>query len=169
MSAWQRQPFLACLAVGATAWVVSALVLPAPRERIVVDARTVQSVVERRADFLGRDLTPEERDEAIEARIDEEILLREAYRRGLHLSNGRVRARLLRRMRQAINTEVLPPTPAQVRAYYSANRARYPAAALDDIESFVRMDWTFERMAQVTERKLARMLSRYDVEVAGRQ
>ncbi len=159
---------LVSIVLGGFLFALITLLLPPPRGKIVVDARTVQSVVERRADLLGRDLSPEERAEAIQDHIDEEILVREAYRRGLDRSSGSVRARLLRRMRLAINTEVLPPTPAQVRAFYSANADRY-GAPLDAIEDYVRMDWMLERRTETTERKLSGMMERYDVVVEGRQ
>ena len=164
ISTWRRLPLLVSVVFGGLLFGVVTLLLPSPRGQIVVDARTVRSVVERRADLLGRDLTPEERAEAIQDHIDEAILVREAYRRGLDRSSGSVRARLLRRMRLAINTEVLPPTPAQMRAFYSANSDRY-GAPLVAIEDFVRMDWMLERRAEITERKLSRMMDRYLVDV----
>ena len=54
-------PLLAFLCVGGFAWAVVELIVPTPHDRIVIDARTAQAVVETRADLLGRDLSPEER------------------------------------------------------------------------------------------------------------
>jgi parvulin-like peptidyl-prolyl isomerase len=122
---WTRAPVIGSLALGAVLFLLAALVLPEPRERLVIDSRTVQTVLERRADRLGRELSPEEREEAIQDYVDEELLVREAYRRGLHLTNGSVRRRLLGKMRLGMNAEVPQPTFAQLRAYFNANSERY--------------------------------------------
>ena len=122
---WTRAPVLASLALGGVLFLLGTLVLPEPRERLVIDARTVQTVLERRADRLGRELFPEEREAAIQDYVDEELLVREAYRRGLHVTSGLVRRRLLGKMRLGMNAEVPQPTFAQLRAYFNANSERY--------------------------------------------
>jgi hypothetical protein len=47
--------------------------LPHPGDPIVVDARTLDDILEREADGLGRDLTPDERTARVERHVDEEI------------------------------------------------------------------------------------------------
>ena len=122
---WTRAPVLGSVTLGGILFLLGTLVLSEPKERVFINARTVQSVLERRADRLGRELSPEEREEAIQAYVDEELLVREAYRRGLHLSNGSVRRRLLGKMRLGLNAEVPQPTFAQLRAFFNANTGRY--------------------------------------------
>ena len=122
---WTRAPVFGSLALGWILFLLGTLVLPGSRERVVIDARTVQTVLERRADRLGRELSSEEREAAMQAYVDEELLVREAYRRGLHLTNGSVRRRLLGKMRLGMNAEVPQPTFAQLRAYFNANNERY--------------------------------------------
>ena len=73
----------------------------------------------------GRELTAEQREQAIEDHVGEEILLREAYRHGWHLENGRVRQRLILAMRAALTKALPEPSTAQLRAYYQANAERY--------------------------------------------
>jgi hypothetical protein len=258
---------LGSLAVGGSLFLLAAAVLPGPKERVVIDARTVRAVLEQRANVLGRELSPEEREAAIQAHVDEELLLREAYRRGFHLTNGTVRRRLLGKMRLGMNTEIPQPTFAQLSAYFNANSElyqvpeaitfahvfyergrsepidesallealgagvdfstlgdrfwlgpvlaqiteerlagtlgnefaeavfgltpgawtgpfessrgthyvyiveRYPPTLpeLETVEEFVRLHWLDERRREITERKLERMMTRYRIEVEGRE
>jgi hypothetical protein len=91
----------------------------------VVDARTVDEITETRADALGRDLTPDERAETIQRHVDQEIVLREAYRLGIHETDAMTRARLLRRMRAALSEGVPMPSRSQLLAYFNTNSATY--------------------------------------------
>ena len=122
---WTQGPVLCSLALGGALFLLFAWILPEPKEPVVIDVRTVQSVLKRRADRLGRELSPEDREEAIQDYVDEELLVREAYRRAFHLTNGSVRRRLLGKMRLGMNAEVPQPTFAQLRAYFNANSDRY--------------------------------------------
>ncbi len=122
---WTDRPLGGFLLIGGLLFGLRVLLLPGPREEIVIDARTADRVVEARADLYARDLTGDEREDAIRDHADEEILLREAHRRGLHLTSGQARARLVRKMRTGLNAEVPAPTFSQLRAYYAANSERY--------------------------------------------
>jgi hypothetical protein len=122
---WNHRPLSGFLLLGSLLFGLRTLLLPGPRDEIVVDARTVDRVVESRSDLYARELTAEEREDAIRDHVDEEILLREASRRGLHLTSGTARARLVRKMRTGLNAEVPSPTFSQLRAYYAANSERY--------------------------------------------
>lgn len=113
------------LLAGVVLFALARPLLPLPGEPIVVEARTLDDILEREADGLGRDLTPDERDARIQRHVDEEILLREAYRRGLHQASAPVRARLLRRMRLALSEGIPQPSRSQLRAYFNTNSARY--------------------------------------------
>jgi hypothetical protein len=124
----QARPLLSFVLAGGVLFLLSSAVFEYGRETIVIDAPTVSGMLEARADRLGRDLTPEEEDEALQAYIDEEILLREAYRRGIHLTNARARYRLLRRMRLELGAGIPEPSRAQLRAYYRA-----PGRVLGDV------------------------------------
>lgn len=112
--------------------------LPLNRDLIQVNARTVQTLVEQREDMLARELAPEEWDRVIQEHVDEEILVHEAYRRGLHMQEGNARARLLRRMRLALSEGIPQPSRSQLRAYYATNSARYQTG---ESVSFAHVFW----------------------------
>ena len=121
---WRREPLLSFAATGGVLFFILAPNLPWGRETIRIDARTAAAIVERRANLEGRELSEEERDRAIEDYVREEILVREAYRNGWHLQNGRVRQRLLLAMRTALSEDVPAASTAELRAYYQANADR---------------------------------------------
>ena len=100
-----RRPVLGSLLLGGGLFIVAAAVLLGRRKPIIIDAQTVMSVVEDRADMVGHDLSAEERRQTIDDYVEEEILVREAFRRGLHLTDGAARGRLIRKMRLAMNGE----------------------------------------------------------------
>ncbi len=122
---WRREPFVGFAIVGGLLFFLLAPYLSWGRETIHVDARTVAGIVERRSNLEGRKLTTEEREEAIQDYVCEEILVREAHRNGWHLENGRVRQRLVLAMRTALNEDLPEASSAQLRAYYQANADRY--------------------------------------------
>ena len=118
-------PLSGFLVLGGLLYALAMTFLPLGRERFVIDVRTIDGVLESRADRVGRDLTAEERDAAVQDHIDEEILLREAHRRGIHLRHSPSRSRLIRRMRLELTRGLPTPSRAQLRAYYRTNAARY--------------------------------------------
>ena len=122
-------PLLGPLLAGSALFLALGPLLPSSRELIEVDARTIEALVEERADRLGRELIPSERDATVRAHVDQEILVREAYRQGFHLRDPGVRARLLRRMRLALSEGTPEPSRSQLRAYFSSNSARYTRSA----------------------------------------
>ena len=127
-------PVTAYVVAGAILFLLSSGFVRYGREPIVIDAGTMAGELERRADEAGRDLSSEEREEAIQRFVDEEILIREAHRRGLHLRTSRARERLLRRMRSALSQGIPQPSRAQLRAYFGTTANRYQ---VDEAISFV--------------------------------
>src|SRR5919201_631794 len=93
---------------------------PFARERIIVSADTVRQLVADRELLLGRPMSPDERRALVGGYIDDEILVREAYARGLDREDGAVRRRLLEVMRFVIGDEPPEPTPAQLREFLRA-------------------------------------------------
>ena len=122
---WRREPFLSFSIFGGLTFLLLSPFLASNKETIVIDARTRDSVVERRTNLEGRELSSEERDQAIADYLRDEILVREAYRNGWHLENGRVRQRLVLAMRTALNEDVPEPSIAQLQAFFRANAERY--------------------------------------------
>ena len=107
--------------MGGLAFLVLSPHLAFDQETIVIHARTRESVIERRTNLEGRELTPAERDRAIADYLRDEILVREAHRNGWHLENGRVRQRLVLAMRTALNEDVPEPSRAQLQALRIVN------------------------------------------------
>ena len=92
---------------------------------IQVDRQTVDALVKDRSFLLGRSLTQDEIKQVVEDHILDEILVAEAYRRGLDKGNSLVRKALLDMMRTALNEPIADPSKAQLRAFYNANPKKY--------------------------------------------
>jgi hypothetical protein len=122
---WRREPLLSYAIGGGLVFLLLSPYLPSGKQTIVLDSRTIDAVLERRTAVEARELTEEEREQAIEEHVREEILLREAYRHGWHLEDGRVRQRLVLAMRSALLEDLPEPSLAQLRAFYQANAERY--------------------------------------------
>jgi len=121
-SLW-REPLVGFLVIAALiVWWEHRRSAPEP---LVVDPAVIDRLVEERELVLERPLTAEERDAVTRNFIDQEILLREALRLGLHLSDGRVRHRLSDKMMFLVAEEPPPPTDAQLDAYYLEHKSRY--------------------------------------------
>ena len=122
---WRGEPFLSFSIFGGLAFLVLSPHLATNKEIIVIDARTRDSIIERRANLEGRELELEERDRALADYIRDEVLIREAHRNGWHLDNGRVRQRLVLAMRTAMSEDIPEPSLAQLTAFFQANANRY--------------------------------------------
>ena len=122
---WQRESFLSFSIFGGLMFLLLSPYLASNKETIVIDARTRDSVIERRTNLEARELASEERDKAIADYVRDEILVREAHRNGWHLENGRVRQRLVLAMRTALNEDVPEPSLAQLQAFFRATADRY--------------------------------------------
>lgn len=125
LSWWRAHALVGFAIVGGSLFFVLEAYLPWRQELIRLDSRTIAGIVEHRSNLVGRELSAEERERAIQDHVRNEILVREAHRNGWHLENGRVRQRLLLAMRSALNEELPEASSAQLRAYYQANADRY--------------------------------------------
>jgi hypothetical protein len=111
--------------LGALAFAVYSILTPDPTETIVIRAATLRELEARRAEILGRPLTAEEQDRIRAEFIEEEILIREAYRFGLDRSDSRVRDRLLTLMRGNLDQRLPDPDRQQLEAYFHEHIDRY--------------------------------------------
>ncbi|MEE8303062.1 MAG: peptidylprolyl isomerase [Candidatus Tectomicrobia bacterium] len=96
----------------------------AQKEKIIVDQQTVDFLVKQQEDLVLRKLTPEERQQVIDGYIEDEILYREAYKRGLD-KNTRMRRNLILKMRGLALGDIKKPTDEELKRFFEANRARY--------------------------------------------
>jgi len=125
LRALARDPILHFVLLGALAFAAYSMLTPDPTETIVVPPETLRGLEARRAEILGRPLTGEERARIKNEFIEDEILMREAYRRGLDRSDSRVRDRLLTLMRGSLDETVPDPDRQQLEAYFHEHIDRY--------------------------------------------
>lgn len=94
-------------------------------ETITVRQSTINGLVQKDADLTGLAIDDARQQELVESYIDDEVLLREAFRRGLHETDPRVRKRLLNVMLTGLTSLVPEPSRAQLEAYYADNPEVY--------------------------------------------
>ena len=94
-------------------------------ETIEVKPATVRALEQMQEDLVGRPLTEAERQNVVEGYIEEEVLMREAFRMELEKKDSRVRKRLLNVMRSTLDQPVSQPTRAELQAYFRENQERY--------------------------------------------
>ena len=120
-----KSPILHFILLGLIAFSAYTYLKPPDRETIHITTQTIDALVQQRESISQKAITPETRQSIIEGHIEDEVLLREAYKRGFDKNDYRVRKRILNIMRTSL-TEVIPePSMAQLRAFYDANRDRY--------------------------------------------
>ena len=131
-----KSPILHFVILGVIAFLAYEHLKPTNRETLRITTQTIDALIQQRESIVPNPVTPEERQQIIEGHIEDEVLLREAYKRGFDKNDYRVRKRLLNVMRSSL-TEVIPePSVAQLRAYYDANKERYktsPSVSFDNI------------------------------------
>lgn len=120
-----KSPVLLFILLGAAVFIVYTKLRPPDRESIRITTQTIDALVQQQESITQNPVTPEARQSIIEGYIEDEVLLREAYKRGFDKNDFRVRKRLLNVMRTSL-TEVIPePSVAQLRAFYEVNKERY--------------------------------------------
>jgi len=95
---------------------------------IQIDASTVKYLEQQRAELLSREITTLERKQLIQQYINEEVLLREAYEKGLD-KDVRIRQQLIKKMRALLSEDIPKPTKAELKSFYHKNRARFQTSA----------------------------------------
>jgi peptidyl-prolyl cis-trans isomerase C len=120
-----REPLVAFVLVGGLIFLVNGIFAKPEDDRIQVTQETVAGLIETRGELIGRPLTETERQELIENFITNEILLREAVARGLHLQDSRVRDRLVKKMYFLIDEEPPEPTDADLHTLYEQRKEHY--------------------------------------------
>ena len=120
-----REPILHFALLGAVAYTVYTMVTPAATETIFIEPEVVRGLQSQREQILGRSLTGEERADVMDRIVEDEILLQEAYRRGVDRNDSRVRQRLLAVMRSGLDETVPDPDRGQLEAYFQQHLDRY--------------------------------------------
>jgi peptidyl-prolyl cis-trans isomerase C len=131
----RREPLVHFLALAGLLFMFNYFWSDTQKEKIIVDQRTVDFLIKQREDLMLRKLTPKQRRGLIRSYIRDEILYREAYKRGLD-KEARMRRDLIRKMRGLAMSDVDKPTEAQLKVYFDANRARFrrpPGQSFDHV------------------------------------
>ena len=109
-----REPLLHFLGLAALLFVSNAYLAGDEREVITVDAATRDYLVQQRRDLLLRPLTTREESDVIDKFVKDEILVREARKRGFG-NSSRIRIQLIQNMRFFLTSEFPEPTDADRR------------------------------------------------------
>ena len=131
----RREPLAHFLLLTALIFLAQWLFQGDQREEIVIDTATRDFLVKQEADLRLRALTDEEVDQLLETYIEEEILFREAKKRG-YTSSSRVRRLLVQNMRFFLASEIGEPSEEDLRKYYDDNPEQFvspEARTLDNV------------------------------------
>ena len=120
-SALFHYPLLIFSLVGGFAFAMDSWIRGPDLAVIHLTATDIDGVVSEREQILGRQLTDDERQELIDALIDQEILVRAAIEQGVHLGDGFVRNRLIEKMNFLFTEEPPEPTSADLQAMMDAD------------------------------------------------
>jgi len=120
-----KSPILHFILLGLVAFSAYTHFKPPDRETIHITTQTIDALVQQQESISQKAISPEERQSIIEGHIEDEVLLREAYKREFDKSDYRVRKRILNIMRTSLSEVILEPSTAQLRAFYEANKERY--------------------------------------------
>lgn len=101
-----------------------AVFAPDDREVISVDAATQQFLFQQEEELLLRPLTKEEKQNIVRSFVEEEILVREAVKRGFS-DSSRIRTLLLQNMRFFISGDIPEPTEENLRRYFDENPDKF--------------------------------------------
>lgn len=120
----KHEPLVHFIGLAALLFVANTVFSGDNREVITVDVATQEYLVQQRQDLLLRDMSDEEKAAVVESFIEEEILVREARKRGLE-NSGRIRALLLQNMRFFMASDVPTPTEEDLRAFFEEYIERF--------------------------------------------
>ncbi len=104
------------------------------KARIVIDQATADYLIRQREDLELRVLDASERANVIDGYVEDEILYREAYRRGLDQGDSRMRRNLILKMRGLITGDLEAPGEDELRRFFETHRDRFVRPARYDIE-----------------------------------
>jgi hypothetical protein len=125
LAAVQREPLVLFVVLGAMMFGIWTHVAPDVPEPLWIDGNAVRALQARQQEALGGPMTERELREAREDFIDDEVLLREAIDRRLHLTDPMVRHRLMEIVRGSLVETEPQPSIAQLQEFFSENIERF--------------------------------------------
>ncbi len=129
-----HEPLVHFLVLAALLFLLEAVFSGVRKETIVVDQQTIDYLIQQREELQLREVDPDERRETIATFVEEEILYREAYRRGLDKGDSRMRRNLILKMRGLLVGDVAAPTEEELRTFFEENRERFASPATWSLE-----------------------------------
>ena len=123
----RREPLVHFLGLAALLFVANAVLSGDEREVITVDVATQEYLIQAQEDLLLRPLTNEEKQAVIDNFIEEEILTREARRRGFG-NSSRIRTLMIQNMRFFLSKEIPQPSEENLRSFYEDNPDRFESS-----------------------------------------
>jgi len=140
-----KSPILHFIIMGVVAYLLYILFKPAPTETIYITMQTIDALIQQQESIMQNPISEEEKEILIAGHIEDEILLREAYKRGLNQNDYRVRKRLLNMMRTSLGEVIPEPSVAQLNVFYEENKERYQTSPS---LSFEHIYFSFVNVAQ---------------------
>ncbi|MDC7231976.1 MAG: peptidylprolyl isomerase [Spirochaetales bacterium] len=125
-----KAPILHFLILGTALFFLYNAFLPPEKEEIIITRQTMNSLVRAEQEVREELLSDEEIIAILENHIDEEVLIREAYRQGLDRSNYRVRKQLLDLMRSGLNENIPQPSEEELKQFFLENQSDFRLPAL---------------------------------------
>jgi hypothetical protein len=131
----RHEPLVHFLVLGGLLFAANAVRQSADRETIVIDRPTLEALIQQQTEIAGHPPSDQERALLIQGVIDDAVLLREAYKRGL-AQDAVIERHLVQKMRFLLSADVPEPSEAELRAYFAAEAERYrtpPTVTLDQV------------------------------------
>ena len=116
-----REPLLHFALLALLIFAVNWLLGQDEKELLVVDRATQEFLFEREQELLLRELQEEEKQALLDSFIEDELLVREARKRGF-TDNSRVRALLIQNMRFFLREDVRIPSEEELQQFFAENR-----------------------------------------------
>lgn len=125
-----KAPILHFAVIALALFIFYESLLPSDKEEIIITRQTMNSLIRSEQEVRENPLSDEEIISLVQNYIDEEVLIREAYRQGLDRSNYRVRKQLLDLMRSGLNDNIQQPSEEVLKEFYLENRDDFRIPAL---------------------------------------
>ena len=116
----KREPLIHFLGLTLLLFMANAYLEANQREEITVDTATQEFLINQQQDLLLRELTEKEKNQIIQSFVEDEILVREARKRGFN-DSSRIRMMLIQNMRFFYKSDLPDPTDDMLNAYFEDN------------------------------------------------
>lgn len=120
-----REPLVLFSLTAAFVFGLHALAAPDRGQTIEITSATIDAAVENREMLISRGLTAKEHEELVEQILNQEILVREAVAKGIHLHDSKTRARLVTQMHFVMSEDAPEPSSEDLARLQAQDPERY--------------------------------------------